>query len=632
MGQVVVTARSHRIRRLRRVDGFAPPQGCESFLAILEGPADFQRHALVKQARRDDPESAAALGREARVYARLDHPAIPQVFDFYQESDRLTLVLQWIDGLGLDVVVERARARGVRMPIAAVAQIGVMLFSALDAAHNARDPQTREFAPVVHQGIGPAAILLTSEGRLRLGDFGGSRTLAALDLTPAGLLGMHEGYLAPEQVLGDRPSVRTDIYSACIVLRELLTGAPAFPRDDGDYLAWLEQIAHPSLSDVSLSVKGLDPSFSWLLRVGLRPERDARSVTAAIAVQVLTPIAAAGRGDVALIDFLDLLGAPPVAPPVAEPPETWPPSAPTEPQLSVADSDDEIPTVAIRRWPAAAGSTPPPASALDQNRTPAPMMRALATAPTLPSLRRRDRTSWWLAAAALTVLGIGWAVLRKHASQPLEAPPAPASMLIAPEPAPSTSTTAAAAISAKPSTGELRGATIATAEEITKLLADAGESETFVRCFSSDERPRDGRTLRTRCAGGPTLTLLVVALPGKPPHRIAAFTAAPLEMSTVWRSDPRAFLASLEPYRIHRVRVEKFALDNRNGTFGPSLGGGHDLHVGPSLTNGFTVPKSFLTRQDTDFIGGFGPFRIDRIEVFVSQNSALTTDSEGSKQ
>jgi len=603
-----------------------------AYVGVREGPARFEQKVMVKLARRDDREAAAALGREARVCARLDHPAIPQVYDLFDQDGEATLVLQWTDSVTLESILEEGRLHRVRMPLAAVAHLGTQLFSALDAAHTARDPRTREFAPIVHQGVNPAAIRVAPDGRLRLGDFGSSRTLAALDLTPAGLLGAHEGYLAPEQLLGDRPSVRTDVYSACLVLRELLTGRQAFPSGDVDYLRWLERIARPELLDITAYREDLDASLVWLLRVGLRPERDARSVTAAIAAQVLASVANGADGAAALVEYLQHPSSI-----VAEP------FGDSDPRLQQPPSfeDDEVPTVSLRR---ARTATPPPLPvapaappvrsrpALDVGvaRTPEPMQRTVPAAasppsitwhPTLPSIRRqRPRAPWVLAPAAVAVLGLlTWLGSRPWSSGAIRASAPPVATEHAAVIVPPATVVPAIASVAEVPAATLTGSAIASPAEIRRLLADTHAKGTFERCFVSGDQPANGVTLRTRCKGGATFTLLVINAPGHSERRIGAYSSAMLDLWTGWRADPRAALFALDPYRLYPVRVPSLAVDNRDGSFGPSFGGGHDLHVAGSLKTGLTVPKSFLTRNDEGFAGMFGPFRIHRIEVFVAR-------------
>ena len=153
------------------------------------------------------------------------------------------------------------------------------------------------------------------------------------------------------------------------------------------------------------------------------------------------------------------------------------------------------------------------------------------------------------------------------------------------------------------------------------MLDDVGAQGRFERCFTVSEKggdkPRNGQTLRLRCKGGPTLTLLSVTGLDKRPHRVAAYTEATLEPWTGWRADPKATLVAFDPYTTHRAKNPKLAVDNRDGSFGPSFGAGHDLHVGVGLETGLSFPKSYLDRDDKTFVGGIGPFRIDRLEVFL---------------
>jgi len=574
----------------------------EVFKGSLEGPLGLERHVLVKRSRRlgsFDEESAAALGREARVYARLDHPALPRLVDFYVDQNRVVLLTAWVEGIPLEALLGALQARGDRLPEAAAFHLAAQLFSALAAAHGACDPVTREFAPIVHQSVSPKTITLTGQGQLVLGDFERSRMLSSYELTPSGLLGTHEGYLAPEQVQGERPSVRADVYSACLILRELLVGEPAFPHADLDYLAWLDGIARPCLRPIGELLPQLDPEVRWLLGVGLRPEPEGRSLTAPIAAQILAPLAAAGSGQHLLADHVRRLSGAAV-------------------RTGAFDVEPDAGATQPRRTSSTPPALPRPVRiAVSSQPTPEPTVRALLPSPTFPTLDRRPARGPLVAGGVALALVAGVTAFFLARGKALAPPEEVAAKRVAASGPPSAlpSSTPSASSPSPPRSG-LLDSTTTSAEQVARFFAKAGLSGVFTRCFGADDRPRNGLTLRARCKGGATITVVVLQPSHGPVRHLAAYAEVPLD-GKGWGKDAHALLYSFDRDKVFPVRHAPTAVDNRNPTFGPTFGAGHDLHVGPSLARGMSGPRSFLVVADeADLVGHFGNFRIEQLEVF----------------
>jgi hypothetical protein len=153
--------------------------------------------------------------REAQLLARVSDPGIVQIFDIGHAAEGPYYVAELVDGESL---AQRLR-RGATTPAQAVA-IATRLCDALASAHE---------RGIVHCDVKPANVLLSSDGELKVGDFGvarlaGDGTSQALPATVAGT----PRYMAPEQARGERTTAATDVYSAGVVLYEMLAGAPPF--------------------------------------------------------------------------------------------------------------------------------------------------------------------------------------------------------------------------------------------------------------------------------------------------------------------------------------------------------------------------------------------------------------------
>jgi eukaryotic-like serine/threonine-protein kinase len=161
----------------------------------------------------EDDEFAERFRREAQTAARLAHPNVVQVFDTGEDEDRLYIVMEYVEGEGLDEVL----AREGRLSPDDVLPLGQQACAALQYAHE---------QGVIHRDVKPANLLLRRDGLLKVADFGIARAGQATQLTQVGTILGTLNYLAPEQARGEDVSPQADIYSLGAVLYELFTGEP----------------------------------------------------------------------------------------------------------------------------------------------------------------------------------------------------------------------------------------------------------------------------------------------------------------------------------------------------------------------------------------------------------------------
>jgi len=166
---------------------------------------------------RDDEFVRRFIG-EAKSVARLSHQNVVAVFDQGSDGPFLYLAMEYVPGRTLKEVLHE---RGRFAPAAAL-DIMTGVLDGLAAAHA---------SGIVHRDVKPENVLLTADGRLKVADFGLARAQAATGHTRAGLLIGTVAYLPPEQVTGEATGPRSDVYSAGVVLFELLTGRQPFNGD-----------------------------------------------------------------------------------------------------------------------------------------------------------------------------------------------------------------------------------------------------------------------------------------------------------------------------------------------------------------------------------------------------------------
>ena len=165
----------------------------------------------------DDAEFARKFDREARAAAKLSHPNVVAVFDQGSDiveghSSRPYIVMEHIDGQTLRDVINR---EAPLTPVRALEAIEPVL-AALAAAHD---------AGLVHRDVKPENVLISDRGQVKVADFGLAKAISSQTSTATqGLLIGTVSYLPPELVVSGQADARSDVYSAGVVLFELLTG------------------------------------------------------------------------------------------------------------------------------------------------------------------------------------------------------------------------------------------------------------------------------------------------------------------------------------------------------------------------------------------------------------------------
>jgi tRNA A-37 threonylcarbamoyl transferase component Bud32/HAMP domain-containing protein len=186
---------------------------------------DIQRQIVLKFLRGElcvETEYRSRFLREARAAGMLAHPNIVTVFDVGEINGRPYIAMELLNGGALDSILERGKG----LPVMQVLQIGIQLANALDYAHS---------KGIYHRDVKPSNILQVGDGRtVKIADFGIAHmaSMAEAEKTRAGTIIGTPHYMAPEQALGSKVDGRADLFSAGVVLYELLTGHRPFEADN----------------------------------------------------------------------------------------------------------------------------------------------------------------------------------------------------------------------------------------------------------------------------------------------------------------------------------------------------------------------------------------------------------------
>jgi serine/threonine protein kinase len=157
--------------------------------------------------------------REARAAAALQHPAVVQVYDVVHENGRPWIVMELLDARSLaDMVIEDG-------PVAprVVAKIGIALLGALEVAHA---------HGVLHRDVKPANVLICSDGRCVLTDFGVARMPTDVQLTTPGMVLGSPHFISPERAMGAEFGPPSDLFSLGVTLYTAIEGRPPFDKGD----------------------------------------------------------------------------------------------------------------------------------------------------------------------------------------------------------------------------------------------------------------------------------------------------------------------------------------------------------------------------------------------------------------
>jgi len=216
----------------------------------------------------DDEHFVARFVREARSAARLSHPHVVGVFDQGEDDGTLFLAMEYVPGCTLRDVIHD---QGALPPSRALALLEPIL-SALAAAHD---------AGIVHRDVKPENVLLTDDGRVKVADFGLARAVTnASSAATSGVLIGTVSYVAPELVSDGSADARSDVYSAGVLLYEMLTGRKPHQGETPIQVAYKH--VHEDVPAPSHTVEGIPAYLDALVARSTARQRDSRPADAKV--------------------------------------------------------------------------------------------------------------------------------------------------------------------------------------------------------------------------------------------------------------------------------------------------------------------------------------------------------------
>ncbi len=239
----------------------------------------------------NDADFVSMFVDEARISTRLDHPNIVRLLDFQANAEGLYIILEYVDGPDLLSLLKGAARRRTTMPAEIATYIACHVLEALDYAHTMEiDGRALE---VVHRDVSPGNILISQQGRVKLTDFGIARANDRQEKAKEGTLKGKFGYMSPEQVEAEKLDGRSDVFSAGIVLAELLMSKRLFRSPNP--LDVLLMVRSGNLARLEKYGSHIEPALLSIILKALARDRDERYATAAEFRDALTDWLARGK-------------------------------------------------------------------------------------------------------------------------------------------------------------------------------------------------------------------------------------------------------------------------------------------------------------------------------------------------
>jgi serine/threonine protein kinase len=265
----------YRLVRQIAVGGMA-----EIHLAKTKGIAGFEKYVALKMIHpnfAEDDQFIQMLVDEAKIAVQLTHGNIAQTFDLGRVGETYYITMEFVDGADLYRILRRASEQDIEMPLDVCAFIAKEVGAALDHAHRKRDNFGKQLG-IVHRDVSPQNVLISYSGEVKLVDFGIAKATMKARQTAVGVIKGKYYYMSPEQAWGEKIDHRSDIFSAGIVLYEMITGQMLYLEEDLHKL--LDMARRADIAPPSKLRKGVPPQLARIVMHALAKQPGDRYQTA----------------------------------------------------------------------------------------------------------------------------------------------------------------------------------------------------------------------------------------------------------------------------------------------------------------------------------------------------------------
>jgi serine/threonine protein kinase len=258
------------------VGGMAEVFGAKAF-----GVEGFERIVAIKRILPnmvEDDEFIAMFIDEARIASLLNHANIATIYELGRHDEAYFIAMEYVSGRDIRLLIDKFKKRGQTVPFPMAAYILARMAEGLDYAHTRRDQHGQPLG-IIHRDISPQNVLVSYDGDVKIIDFGIAKVSSRHQKTEAGILKGKFAYMSPEQVRGQSIDHRADLYSAGVMLYEMVTGTKLF-SGESDF-STLEKVRAGTVRRPSEVNAKIPAELEKILLKALATDRDDRYQTGA---------------------------------------------------------------------------------------------------------------------------------------------------------------------------------------------------------------------------------------------------------------------------------------------------------------------------------------------------------------
>ena len=252
----------------------------EIFLARRRAADDKAEMVVIKRVLphlAEDARFVAMFRDEARLASRIEHVNACRVLELGSVGDTYFIAMEYLHGVPLSRVLLRSARTNDQLDIRFIAGVMQQSCAGLHHAHELSAPDGR-LLDVVHRDVSPPNIFVTTDGQVKLLDFGVAKARGASQKTRTGTVKGKNAYMSPEQVLGEPVDRRSDLFSLGIVMWESLTASRLFLRDT-DFETF-RSITKGDIPDLRKQRPDVPEPLAQVVGRALERDRDKRYATA----------------------------------------------------------------------------------------------------------------------------------------------------------------------------------------------------------------------------------------------------------------------------------------------------------------------------------------------------------------
>jgi hypothetical protein len=277
---VLATAAPTRLGRYEVIRRMAVGGMAEIYLARAAGPEGIEKLVVIKRIQprlASTREVVTMFLDEARIAATLRHSNIVQLYDIGEADGEYFFAMELLHGEDAGTLMQALEQRGRRLALEHAVGIVANVCAGLHYAH---EKIGRDDAPlgIVHRDVSPSNVFVTTDGEVKLLDFGVAKAAHRLSVTTGGVPKGKLAYMSPEQVSGQPLDRRSDIFSLAVLLWELSTSRRLL-RGKNEYEI-MKAISDEDAPPPSVFLDGYPPALERIVMKGLARDRDRRFQTA----------------------------------------------------------------------------------------------------------------------------------------------------------------------------------------------------------------------------------------------------------------------------------------------------------------------------------------------------------------